>query len=29
VHKERERKEQTLGLNQEIKNRLEGLEPQY
>ena len=29
VHKERERKEQTSGLNQEIKNRLEGLEPQY
>jgi cell division GTPase FtsZ len=29
VHKEREKKEQTSGLNQEIKNRLEGLEPQY
>ena len=29
VHKEREKKEQTQGLNQEIKSRLEGLEPQY
>lgn len=29
VHKEREKKEQTSGLNQELKNRLEGLEPQY
>ena len=29
VHKERERKEQTTGLNREIKSRLEGLEPQY
>jgi len=29
VHKEREKKEQTSGLNREIKNRLEGLEPQY
>jgi cell division GTPase FtsZ len=29
VHKEREKKEQTQGLNQEIKSRLDGLEPQY
>jgi hypothetical protein len=29
VHKEREKKELTSGLNREIINRLEGLEPQY
>jgi len=29
VHKEREKKELTSGLNRDIINRLEGLEPQY
>jgi len=29
VHKEREKKEQISGVNREIKNKLEGLEPQY
>jgi hypothetical protein len=29
VHKEKDKKDQPTGLNQEIINRLEGLEPQY
>lgn len=29
VHKEREKKEQVIGINPDIKNKLEGLEPEY